>query len=64
MRVQVLTLDRNVNATLNNYISNGWEVVSITPQFGFSSDGYLQETDRFFVCFLRHPNLSPLENEN
>jgi hypothetical protein len=65
MRVQVLVLNQNVNSTINNYISNGWEVVSITPQFGFSSDGYLQEMDRWFVCHLQHPNLNPIpENEN
>jgi hypothetical protein len=63
MRVMILTLCDRVNITLNNYISNGWEIVSITPQFGFSQEGYLQNTDRWFVCHLQHPNLPALENE-
>ena len=64
MRVQILTLNQRVSSTLNKYVSKGWEVVSITPQFGFDSHGYLQEMDRWFVCHLQHPDLSALENEN
>ncbi len=52
MLTKILNLDESqshVNETINYHIKKGWELVKVTPQFGFDSDGILVSP-----CYVVH----------